>query len=171
MRFLNCDTLWDTDQYVIKWILAWKGYPQVRTTMEFKIMFEDGDVLWLPYSKDIDDTVQYGNYVQSVSMLYFLRFKVKDIPNETALFKDKVIDYINIGDKFYMDIRYYTVQRYDELPIEDKYEYRNILKLKLRLQYTILYVQLYGGYTKWENNMRLVDKDLIQKYQLLPDQN
>jgi hypothetical protein len=96
--------------------------------MEFKIMFEDGDDLWLPYSKDIDDTFQYGDYVQSVPMFYFLRFKVKDIPNETALFKDKVIDNINIRDKFYMDIRYYTVQWYEDLPIEDKYEYTYVVE-------------------------------------------
>ena len=185
--------LWDADQFVIKKILAWKGDPQVRTTMEFKIMFEDGDILWLPYSKDIDDAVQYGEYVQSVPMLYFLRFKVKDIPNETAIFKDKVIDNINIGDKFYMDIRYYTVQWYEELPMEDKYEYTYVVECvytrfankkhtKVEVKVIIfneilklwnkLYVQLYGGYTKWENHMKLVDKDLIQKYpELLPDQN
>jgi hypothetical protein len=49
--------LWDADQYVIKKILGWKGDPQVRTTMEFKVMFEDGDILWIPYSKDIDDSI------------------------------------------------------------------------------------------------------------------
>jgi hypothetical protein len=98
--------LWDADQFTIKSILAWKGDPQTRTTMEFKVEFEDGDILWLLYSKDIDDSIPYGKYVESVPMLYFLRFRLKDVAKETSSFKDKVIDNINIGDKFYMDIRY-----------------------------------------------------------------
>jgi hypothetical protein len=114
--------LWDADQFTIKSILAWKGDPQTRTTMEFKVEFEDGDILWLPYSKDIDDSIPYERYVESVPMLYFLKFRVKDVAQEMTLFKNKVIDNINIGDKFYMDIRYYTVQWYDELPMEDKYD-------------------------------------------------
>ena len=82
---------------------------------------------------------------------------------------------------------------YDELSIENKYDHTYVVECvytrfvnkkhtKVEVKVIIfneilklwnkLYVQLYGGYTKWENHMRLVDKELIQKYtELLPDQN
>ena len=177
--------LWDADQFVIKRILAWKGDPQTRTTMEFKVMFEDGDIIWLPYSKDLDDSIPYGDYVMSVPMLYFLKFRVKDVARETSSFKNKVIDNINIGDKFYMDIRYYTLEWYDGLPMQDKYDkiyvvecvYDRFVSKKhmevyvrvpvfneVLTKWPSLYVTLYGGYTKFTPDMVLVNNTLVKRY-------
>lgn len=182
--------LWDADQFNIKQILAWKGDPDTRTTMEFKVEFEDGDILWIPFSKDLDESIPYGEYIMSVPMLYFLRYKVKDVPKEIASFKNKVINNINIGDKFYMDIRYYTVQWYDGLPMEDKYDKIYVVECvydrfhskkhtfvmvkvlvfnEILTKWPSLYVKLYGGYTKLEHNMILITKDLVKQYpQLAP---
>ena len=117
-------------------------------------------------------------------MLYFFRFRVRDTPKETAALRDKVIDNISVGDKFYMDIRYYTVQWYEELPMEDKYDYTYIVECiyvrfvnkkhsKVEVKVIIfdetlalrnnLYVKLYGGFKIWEQHLKIVDKDLVKR--------
>ena len=51
--------LLDNDQYVIKEVLAYRGDPLTRTTMEFEVQFEAGSVVWLPWTKELFDTVPY----------------------------------------------------------------------------------------------------------------
>ena len=40
----------EVEQSQVRAITAWRGDPLVRTTMEFRTEFMDGDVIWLPYS-------------------------------------------------------------------------------------------------------------------------
>ena len=54
----------DYDQSQVKAITAWKGDPMVKTTMSFRVEFADGDVVWLPYSKDLDETQAFGDYTK-----------------------------------------------------------------------------------------------------------
>jgi hypothetical protein len=42
----------DCDQYRINKIIAFKGSIDQRTGLTFKIVFEDGDIRWVPYSRD-----------------------------------------------------------------------------------------------------------------------
>ena len=97
-----------------------------------------------------------------------------------------------IGSIFYMDIRYYTTEWFDTLPIEDKYDkiyviecryekYLNKLKNKVQVRALIfneilqpwnyLFVKLYGGFKdKLLDNMIIIDTKLIKKYpELNPD--
>jgi hypothetical protein len=39
----------DLNQFLIKQFLAYRGDPLTRTTLEFEVEFEDGDVAWLPW--------------------------------------------------------------------------------------------------------------------------
>ena len=44
----------DNDQFDVERILAYRGDPETRTTMEFNVLFRSGDVVWLlPYSQVI----------------------------------------------------------------------------------------------------------------------
>jgi len=36
------------NQFEVYAILAWRGDPAVRKTMEFEVRFKDGDIVWKP---------------------------------------------------------------------------------------------------------------------------
>ena len=73
----------DGDQFVIKNILQWKGDPNMRSTMSFKVEFEDGDIVWLPISKDLNDSIPFRDYITRIPMLLSLRYKSTDYNKET----------------------------------------------------------------------------------------
>ena len=39
----------DNDQYVVDRILAYRGDPDQRTSMEFEVRFSDGTIVWKPW--------------------------------------------------------------------------------------------------------------------------
>ena len=63
----------DYDQYLIDRIVAWKGDPESRSTMFFKVLFADGDEVWLPFGKDLCESIQFQEYCMSNSALLFRR--------------------------------------------------------------------------------------------------
>jgi hypothetical protein len=38
----------DNDQYIVDSIIAYRGDPDQRTSMEFEVQFNDGTVVWKP---------------------------------------------------------------------------------------------------------------------------
>ena len=154
-----------------------------RTTMEFHVLFMD---------EDLDDSMQYGDYVSAVPMLYPLRYKASEVANNMSLFKKAVIVGISIGQLFYLDIRYYGLQWYEELDIPDKYisihvvqcsykEWKNKSHTKVRVYVTVfkeylhdwssLFVKMYGGFNVLETNMKLIDAKYLQRYPQLLESN
>ena len=175
----------DGDQFVIKKIHAWQGDPDKRSTTSFKVEFEDGDVVWLPFSKDLDGSIPFGEYIMEVPMLLPLRHKAKDYNRYKKEVDDKVLDIV-VGSYFYMDIRYYGVQWYDQLTIPDKYDKvyvvrcnyegfgnKKATRVKVRVLvfdellrlWNFLYTKMYGGYQdRFLESMVLVDKEFVRKY-------
>ena len=115
--------LLDADQHVIRRILRWKGDPMKRTTMEFKVEFEDGDIIWLTYSKDLDESVQYGNYIDAHPYLYPLRFKANHASKQVASIRKLAITAVQPDDLVYVELRCaFGLEWYDTLSIPDKYD-------------------------------------------------
>jgi len=115
--------LLDADQHVIRQILHWKGDPMKRTTMEFQVEFEDGDILWIPYSKDLDDSVQYGTFIEAHSFLFPLRFKANLVPKQINLIRKKPIISVKPDDVVYVELRCaFGLDWYDTLDIPGKYD-------------------------------------------------
>jgi len=115
--------LLDADQHVIRQILQWKGDPLKRTTMEFKVEFADGDVIWIPYSKDLDDSVQYGDFIESHSVLYPLRFKASMVSKQLNSIRKQPIISVRPDDIVYVELRCaFGVEWYDTLDIPNKYD-------------------------------------------------
>jgi hypothetical protein len=52
----------DLDQFEIDIILAWKGDPNLRTTMEFEVKFKDGDVVWKPWDLNLAFSQQFEDF-------------------------------------------------------------------------------------------------------------
>jgi hypothetical protein len=109
----------DTDQYVINTILAYKGDPVVRTTCSFEVLFEDGTLVWLPWTLDLSATTQFETYVHQVPQLYPLRFtqavflKMQSDINKVPIprsFESKMV---------YVNLRYYNEEWYNNLKLPD----------------------------------------------------
>ena len=54
----------DNDQYIIDRIIAYKGDPYLRTSMEFEVAFMDGTTVWVNYSQDIFQTVHFEDFAE-----------------------------------------------------------------------------------------------------------
>jgi len=115
--------LLDADQHVIRCIHRWKGDPMTRTSMEFKVEFEDGDIVWLPYSKDLDDSAPYGNFIESQPYLLPLRFKAKQVTKQIATLRKQPITAVQPLDVVYVELRCaFGLAWYDTLTLPDKYD-------------------------------------------------
>jgi hypothetical protein len=54
----------DNDEYVIDSFLGYKGEPLERSKMDFLVRFADKTEVWLPWSKDLSNTVQFVQFKQ-----------------------------------------------------------------------------------------------------------
>ena len=64
----------DHDQFEVDKIISYHGNARTRTTCEFEVLFTDGTLVWLPYSKDIADTAPFEIFVNSRPELFILFF-------------------------------------------------------------------------------------------------
>jgi hypothetical protein len=111
----------DADQFQVDSILAYKGNPMLRTSMEFLVRFSDKQEIWIPWSEDLFDTVQYEEFVRLIPPLFPLLLRVRETNKEiTRLNKSPIVE-IEPGNSALIDIRCYGDSWYDALPIPDKH--------------------------------------------------
>ena len=128
--------LLDNDQFVIKAIVAYRGEPLHRTSVQFLVHFEAGAQLWLPWSQELFQTIPYEEFCRARTALYVLVFSAKEA-NAFVVRKNKeIISGVDVGDKVYVDLRSYGADWYDSLnlPLADSKSY--VLEYR---------------YTKWSN--------------------
>jgi len=176
----------DNNQYVINEFKAFRGNPKTRTTMEFEVLFEDGSLVWLPWSKDLFNTVQYEAYCRSRPELYPLIYDAKIAGKRIKELNASPITEVKPGDTVLVDIRSYGAGWYDSLSLEDKHhinylvEYRYVKwksnrHLKIEAICSLFgetfvvdhaFVKFYGSWTEddWVSsglNLKIIDDDLI----------
>lgn len=187
----------DNNQYVISEFKAYRGDPKTRTQMEFEVLFEDGSLVWLPWSKDLFNTVQYEAYCRSRPELYPLIYDAKIAGKRVKELNASPITEVKPGDSVLVDIRSYGAGWYDSLSLEDKHhsnylvEYRYVkwksnrhLKIEaicpLFAETFVVdhaFVKFYGSWSEddWVSsglNMKVIDDDLIALVpELLPNNN
>lgn len=69
----------DEDQTLIEKITAWRGDPMLRLALEFRVLFADGDEVWLPLTKDLDSTEQLSDFLISIPMLRHAAFQPSSV--------------------------------------------------------------------------------------------
>jgi hypothetical protein len=183
--------LLDNDQYVIQEILAYRGDPLTRTTMEFEVRFEAGSIVWLPWSKELFDTVPYENFCRGKPELYVLVFGAKDAGIFVKDKDKKAITMVKPGDSCYVDLRYYGAAWYNNLGLPDSDHSRYVVQHKYtrwnnsaqteitaecklfdeRFQHRGYFVFAYGSTMTFDSkSMIKLDAKWIKKYpQLLPN--
>ncbi len=95
----------DYDQYVLQGVLAWKGDPEKRSGMEFLVLFEDGECVWLPYSKDLSGSAQFQAYCEANAPLKPLMFSLDGWVKWCASENRKSIGLVHPGLVCYVDLR------------------------------------------------------------------
>ena len=113
-------SLLDQDQYEIDKFLAYRGDPHTRSTMQFLIRFKDATEVWIPWSEDIFNTVQYEEYCRSKPELFQLVFRHNIAKLQISELNKTPIDPAWIGQVVFVDIRSYGATWYEELNLPDK---------------------------------------------------
>jgi hypothetical protein len=177
----------DNDQYTIVQFIAYRGNPLVRTTMEFEVQFGDGSVVWLPWSKDLFDTVQYEEFCRSRPELTPLLYSAKEAADKIKQVNKTAITEIQPGDVVFVDLRSYGATWYSSLPLPDKnhtrylLEYRygdfsNRARTKIEVTCPLFkeswvvdhdFVRRYGSVRDKaadNSNVKVIDDDMLAKY-------
>ena len=109
----------DHDQYEVSRIVAYRGTPTKRTTIELEVHFADGSVHWKPWDKDISDTVQFEAYCRSRSELFPLVFTFAVSKQHIKALKDQAITAVKPNDTVFVDLRCYGYEWYAALNLPD----------------------------------------------------
>ena len=114
----------DRDQHVVQRILEHRGDALKRAGMEFRTLFADGDIRWLPYSNDINSTVAFEDYVSRLPELRVLLSTAKEALS--FIKKCNATAFASVafpGKEFYLELRYFGSLYYDEISVlpEDLY--------------------------------------------------
>ena len=115
-------SLTDADQYVVEAVIAWRGTVKERSYMFFKVKYADGDIVWVPWSKDLEACQPYETMVLAEKPLFLLRFKTSIAEKERALLNRKPITEVKPGDNVYVDLRFWDPVWYDQLNLPETYE-------------------------------------------------
>lgn len=112
----------DYDQFVIDVILSYRGDPDTRTKMEFEVKFADGSLVWLPYSKDLSDTIQFEEFVRANRPLQPLLYTLeawKRLRRESHT----EVRGVEPGDVCYVDLRAWGSGYFCSLGLNHAYLY------------------------------------------------
>lgn len=122
---------WDYDQYVVKAFTAWRGDPTRKTTMEFEVLFEvETAPIWLPLTKDLEETQAFELYVRSIPCLYHLVFPQAQAGKDyIASIRRRTLRDYDVGETLYVDIRSYGTKGYDVdlIALVDRYHRQYML--------------------------------------------
>jgi hypothetical protein len=117
----------DEDQFVITRVAAHKGDVLARSTMYFSVVFEDGDIQWIPFSRDLASTIQFEHYCLDNPPLHLLLVTVEKV-NETmriqkALFQPGLRNAVK-----FLSLRVWGSDWYEALPLPNVLSSRYVVK-------------------------------------------
>jgi hypothetical protein len=111
----------DADQYLIESILAHRGDPHMRTSMEFLVKFQDDDKpRWRVWDRDLFNSQQYADYCKSKPSLFQLVFDERISNDEAKRLNLEPITEVQPGDKIFLDLRFYGTEWYRQINLPDK---------------------------------------------------
>lgn len=178
----------DYNQFVVKQILAFRGDPMTRTTMEFLVEFEDGAQVWRVWDKDITDTIAFETYCRTNAPLRLLLHQrsISDLMCKELRKSD--ITEVQPGDVVFVDLRCYGATWYSTLGLPDcdtknyvlRYEYVDWYKGRRRIRVSCpvfqevfivdrVFVQMWGSIRELPVNSTLIDKSFLKLYPQLKD--
>ena len=176
----------DQKQHDIEVIRAAKGPTDTRSKMWFQIVFQDGDVRWLPYSKDIDQTVHYETLCRTRHDLWPLLYTTTVLKEELKRLKQPITMFNHFPTTIYVDLRAFGDSKwYDSLNLPDGHgsifvfecEVSNFAdahtKKQVRLFYPLIelresvnnvWLHTWGRYPNLQPTLQLIDANFATTY-------
>jgi hypothetical protein len=119
----------DADQFVVDSILAWRGEPSRRTTMQFQVKFADGEIVWKDWDLDLFNSAPYEKFCRENRELMLLAYDLKQAKRVSQEILASPITSVKPGDVCYVSLRYFGTYRYDNLlDLPDKYMVRYVVR-------------------------------------------
>ena len=100
--------------------------------MMFEVKYAAGDTHWITWSRNLDQTVQYENFVREHRELYPLLFTADQAKREVNALRSLPIIEVAPGDVVFVHLRYYGHAWYESLSLPDYVHKRYVV----RWQYT-----------------------------------
>lgn len=104
----------DQNQYVLDTIIGFQGNPKSRSTMSFLARFQDGEEVWLPWSRDISDTQQFETFCSKVPGLQLLLLSADDAKKRWRSLAKTLPHAAQSGQQCYIDLRSYGYKWYNK---------------------------------------------------------
>jgi len=98
--------------------------------MDFLIDFEGRRPEWIPYSKDLDDSVPYGDYVMSQRPLFLLRFQRRIADKQRADLNRRAIVDVQPQDRVYIVLRIYGEAWYVQRELPDTHRTIHVVEVQ-----------------------------------------
>lgn len=96
----------DEDQTVVQAVTGWRGDPLLRSTITLRVLFADGDIVWLPLTKDLDGAIPVGDYLLPTPCLRHVAFQPAALGIVWVKEKRKEkLSGFAVGDTIYVDLR------------------------------------------------------------------
>ncbi len=108
----------DQDQYQVKRILSYSGDSKSRTKMTFKVEFEDGDIIDLVWTPDLQCEAYY-DFCQSRPYLYHLSLDSTMAKRFITQKRKEDITSVEVGDRVFVDLRFFSDEWYESLELPD----------------------------------------------------
>jgi hypothetical protein len=181
----------DADQYYIDAFLAYRGDPQVRSSIMFYIRFADSCCHWKPWSKDLYDTQQYEIYCSSLPQLSPLIVMHKESLILKKQLNQTAITSVESGTIVYMDLRALGAGLYELLHLPDDdfstyvvpleyLSFQNSLHTKVNCIVPLLDLRWTGrnavshSFVKWWGSLRqvsahmtIINHEFIREYNII----
>jgi hypothetical protein len=108
----------DQDQFNVLAVLSYTGDSRKRTAMTFTLQFEDGDIIVLPWSKDIECEA-YFNYCANTPHLFHLTLDTSLAKQFQKQLRQEPIRTVTPGCTVYIDLRFFGDEWYEALLLPD----------------------------------------------------
>lgn len=113
----------DADQSRIICFLAYAGNPLLRTSLQFVVRFADGSEEWLPWSRDLFDSIPYEEYCRSHRALYPLIDSQKQAATWASNLRKSPITLVAPGSVVFVDLRGFGDDWYGSLSLPDLHQH------------------------------------------------
>ena len=175
----------DNNQYTVKAVLSYSGDSRARTRMTFEVEFQDGDIIQLPWSHDLECEAYY-EFCESKPYLRHLTMDTKLAKVFQKQMRKEPITAVQPGDTVFIDLRFFGDDWYEALDLPDAQHssyvcefqythwYHKTSKSKLSGRFPVLnesysldgyFIYCWGSSKTLDtSSMQLVDEDFVARY-------
>ena len=168
----------DTDQFVVTRILGYCGDPMRKTSCEFMLEYEDGDIRWRTFSaKDLFNTPFYNEFCSSRPECLPLRYTMNELKTLKKNHNTSILK-VTTGTKMFVDIRYFDQLWFAEIDDTSPTHFQDVYVIpftvvsiardnksatvrddyyRLEFTWTGWEFLLWGQYRQLTSNMHLID--------------